>query len=261
MSTSLRLARRLAAALLVSAGPAACATAPAPAPVVAPRVVRDSAAAEREYGRAKALVAEGRHADALAHFAAALAADPTYGLVYIDKAEAHLYADDDLAEQHRLLVKAVELLPDSARARLRLGGVLSRTERVAEAVAEWQTAVKLRPDLVEAHMALASGLEQLGRPDEARRALEDALRYEPKNVQARVRLGQVFERLGRHDDAALQVEIAADFVQKSAPLYRRAGELYAAAGRSEDANRMRAKADRLDPPKEARKYRELRRGR
>jgi tetratricopeptide (TPR) repeat protein len=80
-------------------------------------------------------------------------------------------ADSDAARAERHLLRAVELDPSFASARLALARVYARAEKFAAAAAQLEQAVKLEPDRADAHYQLARAYQRLGRAADARAAL------------------------------------------------------------------------------------------
>lgn len=102
-------------------------------------------------------------------------------------------------EAERLVRSAVEIAPDSARARYNLGRLFARTGRVEDAAREMEESLRLDPDLAAAHAALGDLARRKGTPEgdeEASRRWERALAIEPYGPEAD-RLRQEIERLGR----------------------------------------------------------------
>lgn len=222
---------------------------------------RDIAVGQRWYETGLTFAKRNQHDKAINAFASALRNDPMHGLAHLEKAESHLFADADPATIQRHLEDAVALLPRNPRAHHRLAAALAAVGDEDGALRHWRQAVALRPTMIEARLQLATLLLGTGALAEAQQHLEEAVAQQPENVQARVRLGQVLERAARPQDAARQLEIAAAAAGSSAALYRRAAALYETAGDGPQAIKLRRKADELDPPPAARKYRQLRKAR
>lgn len=125
--------------------------------------------AEIDLGRAQALEALGRAAEAEKEFRAAIASggDATeYGLFLIRQGRT--------AEAIAVLVKAVEHSPASPDAQMTLGRALLESGRVADAIPHLERAVALRPDSPQAHLLLAKAYVRAGRPADAAAHFERA---------------------------------------------------------------------------------------
>jgi tetratricopeptide (TPR) repeat protein len=199
------------------------------------------ASAAARYNHANALVLEGRPAEALPEFEAALAIDPSLAEArsnYGDALQRLGRADEALA-QYRLAigedpglvlarVKAADIdlakgLADraiseyEAAVRIRPGYVpaladlayaLARAGRLPEAEARYREALKLEPGGAEAWDELGTVLVLEGRPAEAVPDYEEALRLRPDSADTRNNLGLALGQLGRTDEAIRQFEAA-----------------------------------------------------
>ena len=96
-----------------------------------------------------------------------------------------------------------------------LGNVLSRRDRIDEAIAQYQKALEINPDYMEAHNNLGNAFARLGRFEEAMAQYRKALEIKPDYVEAHYNLGVTFARLGRIDEAIAQyrkaLEIKPDY--------------------------------------------------
>lgn len=222
----------------------------------------------RSFLRAHEAFARGRErmeaqemAEAQAEFEQAVKADPSHGLARIALAETHWLTDNDVQVIRRHLAAAVVLLPENPRAHLRFADVSAELNDSEVAIQHYECALALSPGLARAHAQLGAQLMRAGRLAEAEEQLRAALKIEPEEYRHRIVLSQILEAEARPKDAAAEVERAAKLVKTSAALFRRAARLYDAAPAPADADRMRAAADALDPPAEARELRPLRKAR
>lgn len=213
--------------------------------------------ANQWFEKGKAFEDRGELREAIDAYARALEADELHGLAFLHKAENHLRLDDDPQVARILLKEALDLLPDNARAHLRYAEAAARLGFDVEAETYLKKAIALRSDLAEAHVLLAQHYEKTKRIEEAAQSLQAAAKTNPADIQVRVALVGLLDQLGRVDQAAQEMEAVAVHTKKSAPLYRRAADLHDRANRAADADRLRAIADEIDPPPQARKMREL----
>lgn len=111
---------------------------------------------------------QGQHGAALTLYERALAVDEKQAVVHYLAAEALLKdTTPDLAAAEKHLVRAVALDASLAPAQLALGKLYQRSERLEEAVAQFEKAIKLAPNLAEAHYQLGRVYVRLKRKDEA----------------------------------------------------------------------------------------------
>jgi tetratricopeptide (TPR) repeat protein len=223
--------------------------------------VRRPVSAAKLFEAGMGLSKQGDHEKAVSAFEKATKADPKLGVAYLEWASSLLYVQDDHERIAKLLKQAVTLLPGNPRAHAHYGQALARTNREREALVHWKKALELRPSLVQPRLDMADILERKGHSAQALAQLEHVVRMKPKHVQARVRLGQLLATQNKFLQAAHHLEKAAVQTLRSAALYRRAAQFYASAGQMEDARRMRAQADKIDPPRRGRNLRPLRKAR
>lgn len=115
---------------------------------------------------------QGQYKTALAHYERALAVDERLAIVHFLAADVLLKdAAADLARTERHLARAIALDESFAPARLALGKLYQRLNRLTEAAAELEGAIKLEPNLAEAHYQLGRVYVRLKRDREARDAL------------------------------------------------------------------------------------------
>lgn len=168
-------------------------TPPAPAAPVIPRytyqrpetpVAGDRARAEEAFRRGVAAQKEGRTADALAAYQAAVGADPAYfeaqynlGVAAFD---ATRWSDALGAFERALAIKSAD-----PSARLNLALSLERGGYPLDAAAELETLLNAAPDNVEAHAVLA-GLyaQKLNDREKARLHYQKVLQLDPRYPQA-----------------------------------------------------------------------------
>ncbi len=220
------------------------------------KTARDANEAQEELQRGLALAKDGDHFAAIEAFDRSLLADPYSGLTYLASAESHLFTDNDPAKMRSDLATAVLLLPQNPRAHSLLADYLAEVGEANEALTHWRCALALKPSYDEARVALARYLLSLQRPLEAETELR-AIQNGIDAVQVLVLLGDALAAQGKLLEAAKQIEDAARRAGTSASLLRRAGDLYEAAKSPMSARRVRAQADRIDPPSAKRKMRPL----
>ena len=100
---------------------------------------------------------------------------------------AQAYVDSGLIREGIAeLEKAVDLCPEFADLRTRLGALLREVNDVAGARAQYEAAVAARPNFVAARIQLGVVLLALGEPDGAEEEWKRALEIEPENPQAKM---------------------------------------------------------------------------
>ena len=139
---------------------------------------------------------QGRHEEAVGLLETLYRDSPNLEGARVTYADA-LYGVGRLGESRKLLAAALENegLDRAARGELhyKLGRVLSREDKVAEAVKELRRAVELQPEAANAHLLLGGGLLQLKLAGEAERALLRAYELGGAGVgHAQLLLGQLY---------------------------------------------------------------------
>jgi hypothetical protein len=91
--------------------------------------------------------------------------------------------------------------PTSWLAHNNLGNVLFETDRMPQAIREYEATLQINPDSVEANNNLGVALDQLGRTPEAIAHFQKALHYNPHFALSLVNLGHALEKEGRPAEA------------------------------------------------------------
>lgn len=114
----------------------------------------------------------GEYAVALNFYEKAIAIDNRSAISFYLAAEAHLKNNTtDLKQVESYLQRSITLDPAFAQARVSLGKLLLRSDRLIEAAAQLQRAVELDPTLAQAYYQLGRTLQRLKRTVEAQNAL------------------------------------------------------------------------------------------
>jgi protein O-mannosyl-transferase len=148
----------------------------------------------------RTLAGKGRFGEALAHFEAAVASNPSSTDAERDLARV-LVALGRPGDAVRHLQHIVQVRPDMARAHVDLALLLTDQGQVDAAIAEYQRAVALQPDIDGVDNNIGVLLAQQGRYAEAAAHFESAVRRGQDVETARVNLGLALARLGRFKDA------------------------------------------------------------
>jgi len=109
--------------------------------------------------------------------------------------------NQDFRSELAIWQDTVDKRPDNPRAHNGLGLALLDTDRVQEAIKQFEEAAQLNPDYAEPHCNLASALRRLGRLEEAMRQCEAALRIRPDYAEADNNLGNVLFQAGKVPEA------------------------------------------------------------
>ena len=112
--------------------------------------------------------------------------------------------------------KGLELAPDDATLRHRLGTALAQMGDARGAFEQFEQVIRISPEYSKAHYSLGVLMEASGRHQEAIDRFSSAVKYEPNYVQARVRLAGVLRRIGRLEESLSQYEQALETDPSSA---------------------------------------------
>lgn len=171
---------------------------------------------------------QGRHGEAITHFAEALRIKPDYfdalenmGFALMkqgkteeaidlyqrmmrmkpDAPKIHLQLGRALADQGkneeavREFKRASEVAPNDFESRMNLGQILTREGKLSEATAQLNEAVRLRPDSPEAHNDLGIVLIMAGQPEGSLAHFSTALRLKPDFAVAQDNLRRAQKQL------------------------------------------------------------------
>ncbi|MSU59275.1 MAG: tetratricopeptide repeat protein [Pedosphaera sp.] len=151
------------------------------------------------------LFTQGKVAEAIAEYEAALEINPTYTDAHSNLGRA-LAAQERHAEAATHFEAVLQLLPDDVIAHNNLGNVLALLGRHEEAITHFRAALTAKPDHAAAQNNWALSAEELGRPAEAVEHYRDALRINPDFTAALNNLAWI---LATHPDAKLRDGAAA----------------------------------------------------
>ncbi len=158
----------------------------------------------------------------------------TGSAVHVQRGQRALSAGD-LGAAERQFRQAVELNPESARARRALGLALRRLRRLDEAVEQYREAVRLAPASGVGRKDLALAFADAERFEEAERQFRVALELEPEFAEAEHGLGIVLGRLGRADEALAHLGRALALQPTNQPARFEKALIELRLGRLEDA--------------------------
>jgi Tfp pilus assembly protein PilF len=164
-------------------------------------VARDTA--DAHYNMACALSAQGRVERAVAHFRAAVQANPSFPLANARLADllAATGRQDDAIHYYR---QALQARPDWPEVHHNLGLALARRGKLPEAIAHFSQVLQLDPQCEIAYVNLGLVYWKLNNPDSALTNLWQALALNPADDQAHYLLGLVLQTQGRRTEAAQQ---------------------------------------------------------
>ncbi len=137
--------------------------------------------------------------------------------------------------------------PQNPRAQYNLGGALTQTGKIGEAIACYEQALRINPDFVEVHYNLGMALAQTGKIGEAIAHFEQALRIKPDFAGAHNNLGLALAQTGKIEEAIAHFEQALQIDPDFAEAHSNLGIALVRVGRLPEAIVQYERALRIDP--------------
>jgi tetratricopeptide (TPR) repeat protein/2-polyprenyl-3-methyl-5-hydroxy-6-metoxy-1,4-benzoquinol methylase len=193
-----------------------------------------------------ALEDQGRIAEAIARYDAALQADPQCARAHSNRGNI-LLARAEVDEARSAYQLAIDCDPHYAAAHFNLGNLNYRAGEFEHALRNYQTAVHLKPDFADAFIAMAHTLDSLGRTAESAESYERALALNPNYPEVHFNLGMIAMTQGRHDDAKSALRKAIEIRPDNASAHYYLGRVLHALGRSDEALESLRQSVRIEP--------------
>jgi tetratricopeptide (TPR) repeat protein len=191
-------------------------------------------------------IQRGRHADAVAKIAAALARNPRAAPFHGNYATA-LQALGRLDEAQKHYQEAVRLDPNYADAHNNLGALLEKRARHREAIAAYRAALKARANFAEAHQNLGQLLRATGALDEAVKHLREAIRLRPDYAEAHRGLGLALGRQNKVDESIVALRRAIELKPDDAEAHNHLGNRLKLQGKLDESEASYRRALALRP--------------
>jgi tetratricopeptide (TPR) repeat protein/2-polyprenyl-3-methyl-5-hydroxy-6-metoxy-1,4-benzoquinol methylase len=192
-----------------------------------------------------ALEEQGRMAEAMVRYDAAVQADPQCARAHLNR--GNILAGAQIDEARRAYQLAITCDPRYAAAHFNLGNLNCRAGELEQAVHNYQVAIGIRPDFTDAFVAMANALDSLGRTAEAIESYERALIINPGYAEVHFNLGLLATAQGRHDEAANCLRKAVDIRPEYASAHYYLGLALFKVGRSDQALESLRQAVRIEP--------------
>ena len=195
---------------------------------------------------ASVLVGKGVANEALTHYRAAVAIQPSEAIFHNELGNA-LARLGEFEEAERSLREAVKLSDASPEINNNLGNILRGLGRHLEAIEQYQEALRLRPDYSEAQTNLGVALQEVDNLTGARAAYEAAIAMDPSNAFAYSHLGLIAASEGRLSEAETLHRKALEIAPGAIVAQANLGVLLKDQGRLKDAQVAYVRAMELDP--------------
>jgi len=162
-----------------------------------------------------ALEEQGRTAEAMARYDAAIKADPGCARAHLNRGNV-LLAGAQTDEARSAYQLAISCDPHYAAAHFNLGNLNCRARDFEAALLNYRAAIGIKPDFADAFVAMANALDSLGRPVEAIESYGRALAIHPEYAEVHFNLAVLAATQGRLPEAAASlrraVELRPDYV-------------------------------------------------
>jgi tetratricopeptide (TPR) repeat protein len=155
--------------------------------------------------------------DATNYFAAAIEADPSYAVKYIELGKQA--ATMGLNDQATALYVAV-LMTDSSRIRdfLNRANLLTMWGTPQLAIPYYQSVMVMDKENTTAHVGLGTALWKCGNIWRAERSYRKALEIDPNLPSARAYLGRIMAAAGKKEEAVVEYQKALQLLEEDSPL-------------------------------------------
>jgi len=196
-----------------------------------------------------ALEEQGRIAEAMARYDAAVQADPRCARAHLNRGNV-LFAYGQIHEARNAYQLAVACDPHYAAAHFNLGNLNCQANQYEPALQNYQVAIAIKPDFASAFVAMANALDALGRTPEATEAYQRALAINPNYAEVHFNLGVLAMKEGRREEAADSLLKAIEVRPNYAAAHHALGRVLTRLGRLDAAEASLRRALSLAPDSE-----------
>jgi tetratricopeptide (TPR) repeat protein/2-polyprenyl-3-methyl-5-hydroxy-6-metoxy-1,4-benzoquinol methylase len=200
-----------------------------------------------------ALEEQGRIAEAMARYDAAVQADPQCARAHLNRGNI-LLAGAQFDEARSAYQLAIACDTHYAAAHFNLGNLNCRAGEFEPALRNYQASIGIRPDFADAFVAMANALESLGRTAEAVESYERALAINPDYAEVHFNLGMLATAQGRHEEAASSLRRAVEIKPDFAQAHRTLGLVLSRLENLDPAEESHRRALALEPESEGIRY-------
>jgi tetratricopeptide (TPR) repeat protein/2-polyprenyl-3-methyl-5-hydroxy-6-metoxy-1,4-benzoquinol methylase len=193
-----------------------------------------------------ALEEQGRIAEAMARYDAAVQADPQCARAHLNRGNV-LLARAEVDEARSAYQLAIACDPHYAAAHFNLGNLNYRAREFEHALRNYQVAIGIRPEFADAFVAMANAFDSLGRTSEAVQSYERALAFNPGYAEVHFNLGVIAMGQGRHEDAKNALRTAVEIRPDNASAHYYLGRVLHDLGRSDEALESLRQSVRIEP--------------
>jgi Tfp pilus assembly protein PilF/SAM-dependent methyltransferase len=196
-----------------------------------------------------ALEEQGRTAEAMARYDAAVQADPRCARAHLNRGNL-LLAGAQIDEARKAYQLAIECDAHYAAAHFNLGNLECRAGEYERALHSYRTAIGIKSDFADVFVAMGNALDNLGRAPEAIESYERALAVNPGYAEVHFNLGVLARTQGRHEQAADSLRRAIDLRPDYAAALHALGGVLSSLGHLDDSEACLRRALSLAPASE-----------
>jgi len=193
-----------------------------------------------------ALQEQGRIAEAMARYDAAVQADPRCARAHLNRGNV-LLARGQLDQARSAYQLAIACDPKYAAPHFNLGNLNSRAGEFEAARANYQQAIGLKPDFADAFVAMGNALDSLRRPAEAIDSYQRALAINPGYAEVHFNLALLAMNQGRLHLAAKSLRSATELRPDYVAAHRTLAIVLNTLGDSSAAQASLDRALSIDP--------------
>ena len=199
-----------------------------------------------EYSWGLALDQQGKVAEAIDRYQAALRLNPRYADAH-NSVGAALAKQGKVAEAIEHYQTALRLTPNLAEAHGNLGAALVQQGKLAEAIDHYRRAVQITPDYADAHGNWGTALALQGKLAEAIDQYRQALQIKPDHADAHFNWGNALAQQGKSAEAIAHYQQALQITPDSAAAHTNWGNALAQQGKLAEAIAHYEQALRIRP--------------
>jgi Tfp pilus assembly protein PilF/2-polyprenyl-3-methyl-5-hydroxy-6-metoxy-1,4-benzoquinol methylase len=192
---------------------------------------------------------QGRTAEAMARYDAAVQADPRCARAHLNRGNV-LLAGAQIDEARSAYQLAIACEPHYAAAHFNLGNLNCRAGEYERALHDYQVAIGIKPDFADAFVAMANAFANLGRTSEATERYERALAINPGYAEVHFNLGLLAASAGRHEHATDSLRRAVDLRPDYAAAHDALGRVLSSLGHLDAAEASLRRALSIAPESE-----------
>jgi tetratricopeptide (TPR) repeat protein/2-polyprenyl-3-methyl-5-hydroxy-6-metoxy-1,4-benzoquinol methylase len=208
---------------------------------------RNAAIAMIEEGNS--LEEQGRIADAMARYDAAVLADPQCARAHLNRGNI-LLADAQFDDARSAYQLAIDCDPHYAAAHFNLGNLNYLAGEFEPALLSYQAAVGIKPDFADAFVGMANALDSLGRAAEAAETYGRALSINPDYAEVHFNLGVLASTQGWLEKAAASLRRATELKPEFAKAHHTLGAVLSGLGQLDAAEASFRRALSIEPDSE-----------